>query len=168
MENSIPKKYDLETIVWDAVSGSVIALVGFPFLMLAITRRVDVFLWFVLGTLVAYLASHFLKMATGSIDPAGKRPRGATDCDVFNRNGCQEGKPGWPSGHMTLTVFVLVFAAFALRPAHPGAYCAAAVMLSVLMGAARIRKRCHTVGQVVSGALLGALLALLWASRMSK
>ena len=37
-----------------------------------------------------------------------KRPMGAMNCDMFSKNGLVEGKPGFPSGHVTSTVSLFV------------------------------------------------------------
>jgi membrane-associated phospholipid phosphatase len=93
------------------------------------------------------------------------RPNGACDCDILNQNGCQEGKPGMPSGHMAVTVFFLLYLFFLYNHSNnsnnfPKAlYMIAATLYAILMGYARYAKRCHNIAQIIGGSIVGILTA---------
>jgi membrane-associated phospholipid phosphatase len=84
-----------------------------------------------------------------------KRPDGAKDCNISNGGGVVEGRPGFPSGHCaTSAAFwtcVLFLVPLQLRFATliVGSLATAAMMW------ARMKKRCHTFFQSISGVLLG-------------
>ncbi len=83
-----------------------------------------------------------------------KRPIGARNCDIFSRNGLVEGKPGFPSGHVTSTVSLFVGLAL-LFPEYRIHAITSGIVYSVLMAISRINKKCHTITQTVAGAGLG-------------
>jgi membrane-associated phospholipid phosphatase len=86
------------------------------------------------------------------------RPCAATDCSALNMGGPVGGNPGFPSGHVTVTAFMVLCLVQrgAVSPAT-----AAAVIASVAW--ARCAKRCHTLLQVGVGLLVGAAAARLYA-----
>ncbi|PNH00822.1 hypothetical protein TSOC_013333 [Tetrabaena socialis] len=84
------------------------------------------------------------------------RPAGARDCNLFNRGGSYDGTIGMPSGHVLTTAFVLASLYFT---GDVSGLPAAAGILS--MCASRYYRRCHTLLQVVAGAVLGGVSAFL-------
>lgn len=91
------------------------------------------------------------------IKDVSPRPKGARDCNLLCDDGNQSGQPGMPSSHSAEAAFFLgfyyqltdnIFVRFILI------IYAIAVMIS------RYVKRCHTFGQIISGAFLG--LSLSW------
>jgi membrane-associated phospholipid phosphatase len=83
-----------------------------------------------------------------------KRPIGAMNCDLFSRNGLVEGKPGFPSGHVTSTVSFFV-GIYLLFPEYKNFALIGGTMYSILMAISRINKKCHTPLQTIAGATLG-------------
>jgi membrane-associated phospholipid phosphatase len=93
-----------------------------------------------------------------------KRPRGAKDCDIFCRDGNVAGRPGMPSGHMASLSFAIVFMMLAIvrgSPMQTALFGFLGLVYIVIMGMARYIKDCHTMGQIIAGAIWGALLAVL-------
>ena len=83
-----------------------------------------------------------------------KRPLGAMNCDAFSRNGLVEGKPGFPSGHVTSTVSLFV-GMYLLFPEYKNYALIGGTIYSILMAVSRINKKCHTPLQTIAGATLG-------------
>lgn len=83
-----------------------------------------------------------------------KRPKGAKNCDMFSRNGNQEGKPGFPSGHVTTSVTFFTAIAI-LFPEYKDISIIIGIIYSLLMARSRINKKCHTVLQTIAGGVLG-------------
>ena len=146
--------------LWDYVSLGVVGLIAYPVVRLATTTRA-VYAVMIVGALLADFATKVVKDLTRDSDvDAFKRPRGATDCDFFCRNGDCEGNPGMPSGHMATTAFVLTFIYLVEDLGNRGAYLAFAAVFLVLMGLARHGKRCHTVLQIILGTAWGGACAV--------
>ena len=83
-----------------------------------------------------------------------KRPLGAMNCDLFSRNGLVQGKPGFPSGHVTSTVSLFVGVAL-LFPEYRNYAIIGGTIYTILMAVSRINKKCHTPLQTIAGATLG-------------
>lgn len=107
------------------------------------------------------------------------RPKGASNTDILSRNGIKPpNSPGFPSGHMTMTS---VFAVYRLIRLYRRNYnpevdliinitnlfktqlipIAFYLGIIVLMAAARLYKKCHTITQVIGGTLLGTIFAII-------
>ena len=147
--------------LWDFVSVGVVGLVTYPLWRLATTGEV-MYAIMLGGVVLADYATKLVKDLTRDSEwDVLKRPRGATDCDIFCRAGEAEGDPGMPSGHMTMTVFILTFIYLIEDIRHRGAYLAVAALVVVLMALARHQKRCHNLAQILAGSAWGLLSA--WA-----
>jgi hypothetical protein len=82
------------------------------------------------------------------------RPAGATGCDVFCAGGAVGGEPGMPSGHVaTVTLFVTYVW---LQNDSPWIL-VVGVPWCIAMAWSRWWKRCHSVPQLVGGALFGVM-----------
>lgn len=147
---------------WDYVSLSIVGLIAFPVLRFATTLQPK-YAIMLLGIILSDYGTKLVKDLTKDMEPEVlKRPRGASDCDFFCRNGDCEYNPGMPSGHMATTTFALTFMYLAEDGIkNRAAFAAFAVVTFVLMGFARYMKRCHNVPQILLGGLWGALCA--WA-----
>ena len=107
------------------------------------------------AVLIAPMTAELLKRATvglGILDWCA-RPVGARDCDTWNRNGPQEGAPGFPSGHTATTVAFWV-GAYIVWP-HPFTAIMGGIATAAMIWA-RMHKRCHTLAQTMGGGMLGA------------
>jgi membrane-associated phospholipid phosphatase len=87
-----------------------------------------------------------------------RRPAGARDCGALCDGGAVGGAPGFPSGHAT-TVAMFVGGLWSGLPAWRPWIVVLGVSWIVAMGWSRMTKRCHTLGQVVAGTVLGLGLA---------
>jgi len=91
-----------------------------------------------------------------------KRPIDASDCDYFSSNGFKGGDPGFPSGHMTSTSYVVMYSILYLLQKKPFFYIPIILLniaLLIIMGWARMVKKCHNFVQVIGGILLGSIMA---------
>jgi membrane-associated phospholipid phosphatase len=81
-----------------------------------------------------------------------RRPVGARDCDLWCVGGPVGGAPGFPSGHMT-TATLLVTGLWLIT--RSPVVMLVGVPWTLAMAWARWVKRCHSVVQIVGGALVG-------------
>ena len=106
------------------------------------------------------------------------RPKGASNTDILSRNGLKSAdSPGFPSGHMAMTSVFAIYRLIRLyRNKTSGDLNIINIInflktypiqimfylgLIALMAVARLYKRCHTITQVISGFLLGAIFAII-------
>ncbi len=97
--------------------------------------------------------------------PWMKRPEGAKNCNCINLGGDVSGKAGFPSGHVAATCFILVsiYLHVIKSQSHPilisiwGLY---AMVQVFFVGLSRIKKKCHTMQQVVAGGVIGVACAV--------
>ena len=107
------------------------------------------------------------------------RPKGSSNTDILSRNGLKpQSSPGFPSGHMTMTTVFALYRLIRLykKSTVEGLDIAQNMIqfiktkpigivfyigLIVLMAAARLYKKCHTIPQVIGGFLLGAIFAII-------
>ncbi len=140
--------------VANALSMIVVAYSIVPVVAFFISPTKETATW-IAAVLVTPMTAELLKRTTvalGMLDWCA-RPAGARDCDTWNRNGPQEGTPGFPSGH-TATTVAFWMGAYILWP-HP----LTAIMGGIATAAmiwARMHKRCHTLAQTLGGGMLGA------------
>ena len=110
------------------------------------------------GSLVAATTAELIKKYITVDMPAFKRPKGARACDILSLAGSAENESGMPSGHASSTAFV---ATYLLLTNRSDAIRGAAVLYWLAVCYSRFAKRCHTIGQLVAGTILGATLAFL-------
>jgi len=85
-----------------------------------------------------------------------KRPAAACDCNLTNQGGKVGGEPGFPSGHMTSTTFLLT--PFWLRGSLPTTWFVGVI---AAVAWARWYKSCHNVPQILGGITFGCVAAYL-------
>jgi len=91
------------------------------------------------------------------------RPIGACGCDYLSQGGVVVNKPGMPSGHMaTTSYFVCYNILYILKNNYNKLLIIPNIILLILMGWARIIKKCHNLIQVICGIILGSLLGVLF------
>ena len=92
------------------------------------------------------------------------RPEGARDCDYLSCGGVvKPNSPGMPSGHMTTTGYFVVYnILYILKHNYNKILIVANIILLLIMGWARITKKCHNLIQVVCGTILGSLMGWLF------
>ena len=93
-----------------------------------------------------------------------ERPKGARDCDLLNKGGEFDEKPGFPSGHTTTAWFLFIYTLlefFRLKKKGISIYGSIILtgLFALLMPIARFGLKCHTIEQVIGGIVLGTLWA---------
>jgi len=83
------------------------------------------------------------------------RPKGARDCNFWANNGNQEDNPGMPSGHSAISTF---FSAFYYQQTVNPWIKGLLVLYALLVMLSRYVKHCHSLLQIVTGAVLGLLM----------
>lgn len=136
-------------IISDILSISTLFLFITPLILFLYTKKSYHILAFV-GVLASQVISMTLRRVI--IKEAGTRPDGAMHCDVMGTNGNREGRPGMPSSHATVVVF---FTLFYLPYITNPILRAMLILYAISIMVSRYDKKCHSVPQIVGGALLG-------------
>jgi membrane-associated phospholipid phosphatase len=137
----------------DLISFSVGLVYIIPFVLFYITGN-TIHLTGFFGVTGTTILSEFLKHYI--IRDASPRPRGATNCDLLCQDGKQGGKPGMPSSHSASVAF---FSAFYFKQTDNLYIRIFLVLYAALVMLSRHLKRCHTIYQIGTGALLGFLIS---------
>jgi membrane-associated phospholipid phosphatase len=139
----------------DFLSSSIIIVYIIPIILYGVTHQPYHKIAFV-GTLATNAISECIKHFL--IREASPRPQGAMNCNIMCTNGNQEGKPGMPSSHAATIAF---FTIYYIR--HTSNFYLRALLISyaILVMMSRYHKRCHTVPQIIVGALLGGSMGIL-------
>jgi len=136
-------------IISDILSISTVYLYIIPLILFLYTKESYHIRAFI-GTLAALAISICIRHII--IKEASARPYGATNCDVMATNGNREGTPGMPSSHVAVVVF---FALFYLRYSTNPIVSATIILYTISIIVSRYDKKCHTIPQIITGALLG-------------
>jgi membrane-associated phospholipid phosphatase len=139
----------------DFLSSSILILYIIPIILYGITRNPYHKIAFI-GTLGATAISECIKHIF--IKEASPRPQGAMNCNIMCTNGNREGKPGMPSSHAATVAF---FATYYVRHTNNLYIRGILISYAVLVMMSRYHKRCHTVPQIMVGALLGGSMGML-------
>lgn len=148
--------------IWDVLSLLVYALVAYPFI-----RIIDVYslpyLHLIIGIILCLV---FIKVTRflPALHPVMLRPKGACNCNIANSGGCYANKIGMPSGHVLLTAFIVSW--LVIQNPNPFKVALASFMI-VIVAIARYKKKCHNITQVIAGAVIGVIFALI-GTRFSK
>lgn len=147
--------------IWDAISLLVVPVVILPPCLFLLTQK-NVYARITLGAL---LATAFIAMTRVLPWPPAtyayaKRPDDAANCSTWNTGGSYTGQIGMPSGHVLLTAYVAValtshlYSLTHVSSKFLGAVIASGILV-VLMAISRVKRRCHTLSQVIVGGILG-------------
>ena len=142
------------TPISDIVSMSAGLLYVIPFALFYITGNNIHFRAF-LGVAATTLISETLKYNV--FNKISTRPQGATNCNALCNDGNQSGRPGMPSSHSAQVAF---FTSFYFQQTENVAIRCVLILYLVGVMASRYIKRCHTLGQIVGGGVLGFILSL--------
>lgn len=104
------------------------------------------------GSFITIL-TEYVKHRIGKKNP---RPDGALDCNMWCNNGDVSGKPGMPSGHSVSSAF---FAGFYFQNTNNVWIKSMLVMYAGLVMISRYMKKCHTIGQIGTGATIGIIFS---------
>jgi membrane-associated phospholipid phosphatase len=82
------------------------------------------------------------------------RPKEAYDCNFLNEGGKVGGEPGFPSGHMAVSSYIITsLYLYYNKGLDMG------ILYVLLVAFARMNKRCHNIYQVVGGIIYGYSMA---------
>lgn len=148
--------------VWDAVSISIIALYAYPwFRFVSINDKRYAAMG--IGMLLSEGSTKIIKMATAGLGPQFVRPAGAKDCNLLCNDGDSAGKRGLPSGHVSAAAYFFTYMALMAKTQQERTvWLVAGVALTSVYGFARMKKKCHNILQVVTGAIHGVVFAFVW------
>jgi membrane-associated phospholipid phosphatase len=124
-----------------------------PFTTYIITQNPR-YLWAALGLALTTVLSEGLKPLFVDISP---RPRGAFNCNALCNDGAQAGRSGMPSSHSATVAFFGTFYVFETQ--STSIRLALLIYVGAVM-ASRYIKNCHTIPQIIVGALLGTFLSI--------
>jgi membrane-associated phospholipid phosphatase len=133
----------------NAISMSIGIIYFIPIVLYFITRQ-HIHLKALYGLFGTLGLSEMLKK--DFIKEMGPRPKGAKHCNLLCNDGNQEGKPGMPSGHSSTVTF---FSAFYYQQTNNIWIKAGLILYAFLMMLSRYLKYCHSLPQIICGALLG-------------
>lgn len=84
------------------------------------------------------------------------RPRGASNCNLLCNDGNQSGQPGMPSSHSAEVVF---FSSYYYQLTNNNIIRIILIIYAFAVMLSRYLKKCHTIGQILGGAILGLSLS---------
>jgi len=139
----------------DFISNSILIVYIIPIILYGITRNPYHKIAF-MGTFATNAISEIIKHVF--IKDISPRPQGAMNCNIMCSNGNQEGKPGMPSSHSATIIFFTTY-----YYCHTSNLYIRAILIgyALLVMMSRYHKRCHTVPQIMVGALLGWSMGML-------
>jgi membrane-associated phospholipid phosphatase len=139
----------------DFISSSILIIYIIPIVLYGMTHQSYHEIAFI-GTLAATSISECIKHIF--IKELSQRPQGAMNCNVMCTNGNQEGKPGMPSSHAATVAF---FAIYYCRHTRNLYIRIILIGYALLVMMSRYYKRCHSIPQIMVGALLGGSMGVL-------
>ena len=137
----------------DFLSKSVILIYIIPFILYVITGNNIHFKGF-LGVAGTTIITETIKYFF--IGKSNPRPAGAKDCNLLCNDGNQSGKPGMPSSHSSSVAF---FSGFYYQQTDNKFIKGGLIIYAGLVMISRYLKKCHTISQIIVGALLGVSLS---------
>lgn len=137
----------------DLLSKSVILLYAIPLVLYVVTGNIIHFKGF-LGVAGTTIITETIKYFF--IGKSNPRPEGAKDCNLLCNDGNQSGKPGMPSSHSSSVAF---FSGFYYQQTDNKFIRGALVVYAGLVMLSRYLKKCHSISQILVGALLGVSLS---------
>ena len=120
--------------------------------------------------LISLILSEILKKVLYKKFKGTERPEGAKGTDFFSRGPDVSGKPGFPSGHMSMTsaicftiILFLVKSNYFenISPIKRTLFVMLNIFAIIIMGWARHIKKCHNLFQIYGGTILGTTISSL-------
>ena len=146
------------TPLYNVLSASVVAFYVIPLILYAWTSdpfHLKALLGYILATLTSEGLKHRVFKGRG---PYGQRPAGATDCNLWCNNGPQAGRPGMPSSHSAEAAYLAtVYGSYGTSSVWRLGW----ILYALLVMGSRYAKECHSLPQIVVGALVGILIGSL-------
>jgi membrane-associated phospholipid phosphatase len=146
---------------------------------------------YVIGFVTTLMSTDILKQLFFPLFEAAKRPNGAQGCDFFSIKGDVSGRPGFPSGHMSIVSYWACYNILLLlnspfkgdinldaiihsksksiskpKSLQDHVWIIFLILLNIglviLMAWARYFKKCHNIIQIVGGIVFGSLFGYLF------
>ena len=150
--------------IWDLLSLTVFAIILAPVFLFLVTGEIH-HLLILIGLLATDVVTRTIKYLTRNIKTLPyvfRRPSDASNCDIINKGGSCGGMPGMPSGHVATAAFFFT-SEYQFVPKNMRiSYVSIATCVVIAIGLSRYTKRCHSIPQIVCGAILGIGLGLLF------
>jgi membrane-associated phospholipid phosphatase len=138
----------------ETVSYSLIGIIALPIILFIVKRDIK-FLYIVLFSISTNMIHHIIKNYSLNYNyEFTKRPQGATNCNLWANNGNVEGRPGFPSGHVTSTTAFFT-SIYLLFPEYQSLAISVGPIYTIFMAYSRMYKKCHTLLQTIAGGFLG-------------
>lgn len=115
--------------------------------------------WVLLGVLLFDIFIGSVKHLIGNKQSIFQRPQGASACNILCSPSNDEGKPGFPSGHVATTTMILLVLSFYVKDTS---FTIFALIYIMLMALSRHNKKCHNLTQIVYGFVFGIVGALVF------
>jgi membrane-associated phospholipid phosphatase len=148
----------------DVISLSIIGLMIFPFILYIITLNIYYIYIFIIIILIDKIIVENLKILFSNYfkNEFFNRPNNAYNCNFLCNDGDQGNKPGMPSGHMTITCFILSSIYYQVHLSeYRDSYLLFSIIYILLMAYSRYTKHCHNILQIISGIISGIILGIL-------
>jgi hypothetical protein len=150
---------------WDIYSASIIGLFIYPIITLIITGN-WIYCILLAGLLFVDLITKLIKISLQNTkNSLLLRPNDSNGCDILCQNKTSSTPSGFPSGHMAIVTFFVVFVFITLimetSPYHQLIYFCISIIYIGLMYYARLTKKCHNNLQLIFGIFLGLFTSLI-------
>lgn len=115
--------------------------------------------WVLVGVLIFDIFIGIVKHFMGNTASVFKRPQGASACNILCIPSNDEGKPGFPSGHVASTTMVLLLLVYYIKDIR---FTVFALSYISLMALSRHSKKCHNWTQIAFGFIFGVVGAVVF------
>lgn len=142
-----------------------LGIINFYLLFIDYTKFKRLFLY-MLGIFSATIFSESIKKGITppkSLRHIWYRPKGAKGCDYLSIKGlAPEFTPGFPSGHMSTTSYFVSYNIYKLleksNSVNRNSNIIINLLILIMMGWARMYKKCHSFIQVAGGSIFGSII----------
>jgi membrane-associated phospholipid phosphatase len=123
------------------------------------------YLWIIGGVIIFDIFLCFIKHSIGNKEQIFQRPQGASACNIFCLPSNDQGKPGFPSGHVATTTMMMLILVYYIKDIH---FTVFALIYIILMALSRYSKKCHNWTQISWGLIFGIIGALAFIQQTPK
>lgn len=113
--------------------------------------------WFLLGVLIFDVFIGIIKHSLNKNKTIFQRPQGAKACNIFCISSNDEGKPGFPSGHVGSTTMMMLILMYYMKDISFSLF---GISYIILMALSRYNKKCHNWTQIIWGFIFGLIGAI--------
>lgn len=137
----------------DIISLSLVPLLALP-LLLGFLFKKQIYIIIFVAAFIIIFTVEIVKVLAAKISDHDvfKRPEEAYNCTLLNGGGAASTKPGFPSGHVAVAVFITV----SLLVLNPNIVLFILSLIYIcLVGYSRYSKSCHNMPQIIVGGIYG-------------